>query len=98
WSSADRSSPGVSSAIAPSAAVPASDPAMIISLPRVFHVVAGRLPEDETYQPSLRNRRPQLLPDRHDQVLGRWNHTPQPRHVEVEVAVIEIAQDHLLHH
>src|SRR5690606_33679971 len=69
---------------------------LMVSLPRVFDVVARRLPEHQAAELPLRDVGLQALPDRHHQVLRRGEDPLQPGNVQVEVEVIQVRDHRLL--
>src|SRR5690606_11003890 len=55
----------------------------------VLDVVARRLPEPDAHQPPRGHPRGDLLPDEDGDVLRRRQPLGEPRHVEVQVAMVE---------
>src|SRR6187549_1924060 len=62
----------------------------------IVDIVAGGLPESDAQGQVGWQRRAQLAPDHDGDVLGRGIQLGEPRHVHVEVLVIEPAQHPIL--
>src|SRR5512147_229699 len=62
----------------------------------IVHVVAGGFPEADPRQAAAGNAGGQLLPAEHRDVLGGGKPAPEPRHVEIQVSVVERRHDPLV--
>src|SRR5688500_1137350 len=59
--------------------------------PVIFHVVARCLPEHEPLEGyGVRELRLDPVPDADHQVLGRRIDTGQPRHIQVQIAMVDV--------
>src|SRR5690606_37766485 len=67
-------------------------------IPRIFHIVPRRLAEDQANETDVvRQHADQTVPDRDDQVLRRRDHALEPRDIQVQIAMVQLRDDVLLH-
>src|ERR1043166_6597862 len=63
----------------------------------VIHVIAGRLPEPHPREPAPGDARGEPLPAEDRDVLRRGNPVPEPGNIEVEILVVQLRGDRLVH-